>query len=83
MAVIQIVTYASILVFVTSVVMRFWKLARLPIHVRWELYPVAHEPGAKAKYGGSILEEPEWWTKPREVSLMGEAKKLSLSPNLD
>jgi len=75
MAVIQIVTYASFLVFVLAVVTRFVKIARLPIHMRWELYPVAHEKG-RAHYGGSYLEEPEWWTRPREVSLVGEAKVM-------
>lgn len=32
------------------------------MHLRWELYPVPHEKG-RAKYGGSRLEEFEWWTK--------------------
>ena len=47
----------------------------MPIHVRWELYPVAHE-AKKAHYGGSYLEESEWWTKKREVSLFGELKVM-------
>ncbi|MHC4471325.1 MAG: respiratory nitrate reductase subunit gamma [Planctomycetota bacterium] len=75
MAVVQIITYASVAVFVIAVVSRFVKLATLPMHLRWELYPVAHEKG-KAKYGGSYLEEPEWWTKPREKSLVGEMKVM-------
>jgi nitrate reductase gamma subunit len=75
MAVIQLITYACALVFFGAVIVRFVRLSRLPIHVRWELYPVAHEKG-KAHYGGSYLEEPEWWTKPREVSLLGEAKVM-------
>jgi nitrate reductase gamma subunit len=75
MAVIQLITYASALVFFGAVIVRFVKLSSLPIHVRWELYPVAHEKG-KAHYGGSYLEEPEWWTKPREISLLGEAKVM-------
>jgi len=44
------------------------KIVRMPIHLRWELYPVPHEKGYK--YGGSYLEELEWWTKPREKSRM-------------
>ncbi len=70
-----IVAYAAILVFVVAVISRFVMFARLPMHLRWELYPVAHEPG-KAHYGGSYLEEFEWWTKPRESSLMGELKVM-------
>ena len=68
--------YACVAIFAFSVLTRFLKLARLPVHVRWELYPVAHEPGAKAKYGGSILEEPEWWTKPRHTSKLNELKVM-------
>ena len=44
-----------------------------PAHVRWELYPVAHE-GKKASYGGSFMEESNWWTKGRHTSLAGEMK---------
>jgi nitrate reductase gamma subunit len=49
--------------------------SRMPMHVRWELYPVAHE-GAKAAYGGSYLEESEWWTRPRHFSLWGELSAM-------
>jgi nitrate reductase gamma subunit len=41
------------------------------VHLRWELYPVPHEKG-KGSYGGSYLEEYEWWTKPRETSKLSE-----------
>jgi len=70
-----LVAYASIAVFVGAVVFRGLKIARLPMHLRWELYPVAHEKG-RASYGGSYLEEPDWWTKKRESSLVGELKVM-------
>lgn len=69
------VTYASAALFVIAVVSRFLKFARLPIHLRWELYPVAHERG-RAHYGGSYLEELDWWTKPRQSSVVGELKVM-------
>ncbi len=72
---ILLVTYACLAVFVIAVVSRFIKYATLPLHLRWELYPVAHEKG-KAHYGGSYLEELDWWTKPREKSLTGELKVM-------
>ena len=34
-----------------------------PTHVRWEIYPVQHETTARAAYGGSYLEELNWWEK--------------------
>jgi len=36
----------------------------MPVHLRWELYPVAHEKAYK--YGGSYFEDLDWWTKPRK-----------------
>jgi len=52
------------------------RYVRMPMHVRWELYPVAHEKG-KVSYGGSYFEELDWWTKPRETSLVGEVKTIA------
>lgn len=75
MSLLYLFCYACVAVFGISVLTRFTKLARLPVHLRWELYPVAHEKG-KADYGGSILEEPEWWTKPRQTSKVGELKVM-------
>jgi len=73
--VLEIIVYACAVVFALSVATRFIKIARMPMHVRWELYPVAHEKG-KAHYGGSMLEELDWWTKPQEKSLLGELKVM-------
>lgn len=75
MGAIQIITYLSAIVFVIAVIVRFAKLARHNFHLRWELYPVAHEKG-KASYGGSYLEELDWWTKPRHSSKIGELKVM-------
>ena len=67
--------YGAAAVFLTAVVYRAVRIARLPIHLRWELYPVAHEKG-RSSYGGSYLEEPDWWTKPRHSSRLGELKVM-------
>ncbi|MFZ5787267.1 MAG: respiratory nitrate reductase subunit gamma [Acidobacteriota bacterium] len=52
------------------------RYATMPMHVRWELYPVAHEKG-KVAYGGSYFEDLDWWTKPRHVSKFGEFKTIA------
>jgi nitrate reductase gamma subunit len=57
-------------VFVLGCAYRAYRYASAPEHLRWDLYPVAHEP---SPHGGSYLEEKEWWTKPRKTSLVGEA----------
>jgi len=56
-------------VFVLGCAYRAYRYASAPPHLRWDLYPVAHEPN---KHGGSYLEEKDWWTKPRHSSLVGE-----------
>jgi len=71
-----VVAYLGIVFFIIACIARFMMWAKMPMHVRWELYPVAHEGGGKAEYGGSYLEDTEWWSKKREVSLIGELKVM-------
>ena len=66
-----LLTYACLMVFLVGITWRTYKYASLPVHLRWELYPVAHEIG-KA-YGGSYLEELDWWHRPRKINLLGES----------
>lgn len=68
--------YVGLGILVVSVTARFLMWSRMPLHVRWELYPVAHE-GRRASYGGSYLEEVDWWRKPREKSLASELKAMA------
>jgi nitrate reductase gamma subunit len=56
--------------FVVACAWRALKYFRAPMHLRWDLYPVAHEP--RRDHGGSYFEEKDWWTKPRAKSLSGE-----------
>jgi nitrate reductase gamma subunit len=62
-------------VFVIAVIARFFMWKKMPLHLRWELYPVAHE-GKRAQYGGSYLEETDWWKKPRDVSMVSELSAM-------
>jgi nitrate reductase gamma subunit len=62
-------------VFVVAIVARGIRIARTPMHLRWEIYPVPHE-GKRSAHGGSRMEETDWWTKPihkdhlREILVM-------------
>jgi len=71
----HLLTYACFIIFVVAVAVRVYKIHSMPVHLRWELYPVAHE-GKRAHYGGSYFEELDWWTKPRKFSLIGELKGM-------
>jgi nitrate reductase gamma subunit len=64
-------TYISIFTLIAVTVLRTVKIIRLPIHLRWELAPVPGEKG-KDKYGGSYLEDYEWWKGKREKSIFSE-----------
>ena len=47
---------------------RIARIARLPLNVRWEVYPVPHEAKEKRGYGGSYMEEVDWATRTRAAS---------------
>ncbi len=72
---VYVIAYLGILVFVGAVIAKAVAYKQKPLHLRWELYPVAHEPG-RADYGGSYLEDVGWWQKPRHSSLVGELKVM-------
>jgi nitrate reductase gamma subunit len=55
---------------------RVYRQFTLPLHLRWELYPVKHEAGKKAEYGGSYMEETNWWGEKRQSSLFNELKYM-------
>ena len=68
--------YGAVLVFLVACNIRAAQYARLPLHLRWELYPVPHEEPARAKHGGSYFEATDWWEKPIPFNLLGELKSM-------
>lgn len=66
-----ILAYGCLAVFLVAFVVRSIRIARLPVHLRWELAPVPKEK-LRGSYGGSYLEEYEWWKQPREESKVTE-----------
>ncbi|NWF53352.1 MAG: respiratory nitrate reductase subunit gamma [Syntrophaceae bacterium] len=69
-------TYFCAAIFILAVGGRIYRQMKLPIHVRWELYPVKHEAGEKARYGGSYMEEPNWWEREKKSSLLNEIRYM-------
>ncbi|MCW5977163.1 MAG: respiratory nitrate reductase subunit gamma [Bryobacteraceae bacterium] len=66
--------YGAALVFILGCAMRAWKYARMPVHLRWELYPVPHEEPELVGHGGSSFETLNWWNKPARFHLWGEVR---------
>jgi nitrate reductase gamma subunit len=63
----HIFTFGAVGIFLIVIVYRTVAINKLPLHLRWELAPIPHEK-EKSRYGGSYLEEYEWWRKPRKKS---------------
>ena len=70
-------TSGALIVFVIAVIVRIAFWIRLPKHLRWELYPLPHEPPDKARYGGSFMEDTDWWSRPRKTSPLGAVKEMA------
>ena len=67
-----ILSYLCIAVFVVATGYRIYRQMTMPVHVRWEIYPVQSETAARVAYGGSYMEETDWWEKKQEKSLLNE-----------
>ena len=69
-----IFTYFCITVFTLAGVYLIYRQAALPLHVRWEIYPVQHETTERTFYGGSYMEKVNWWKNKYETSRLNELK---------
>jgi hypothetical protein len=64
---------AAIAVFLLGNLWRAVKAMRMPVRLRWDLYPIPKGPRDRQRYGGSYFEETEWWTKSVDTGRGGEA----------
>jgi nitrate reductase gamma subunit len=71
-----VLSYLCLAVFILATGYLVYRQMTLPVHVRWEIYPVQHETAAKVAYGGSYLEEVNWWEKKQKRSLFNEIKYM-------
>lgn len=61
---IAILTYFAYIFIIAAYTVKIVKYLKLPVHLRWELYPVIHEE--TYHYGGSCFEKTNWWDKARK-----------------
>ncbi len=73
-----VLSYLCIAVFIGATGCLIYRQITLPLHVRWEIYPVGHETTARLAYGGSYMEEVNWWNNKYESSLINELKYMVL-----
>jgi len=69
-------SYLCFLIFLIGAGVRIYQQTKMPLHLRWELYPVQHEDGERPRYGGSYMEEPDWWKKEKSRSLWNEIQYM-------
>ena len=72
---VYLVAYAGLLCCIGIVACKVRSYLKKPVHVRWELYPVAHE-AKRASYGGSYLEDVDWWKNKQQPSFIAGMKGL-------
>ena len=70
----NLLIYVAVVIFAIVLIAKFVKYSTMPLHLRWEIYPVPHDP--RHKHGGSYYEEVEWWRKPRQRTMVGELKDM-------
>ena len=62
----------AVLIFVVGNAARIVKFLRMPIPLRWELYPIPKGARQRQRDGGSRFEDSDWRTKPQSTSHQGE-----------
>ncbi|MCJ7425618.1 MAG: respiratory nitrate reductase subunit gamma [Dehalococcoidales bacterium] len=63
-----ILTYFAYVFIVVMYSVKLIKIARMPVHLRWELYPIASE--TESKYGSSYYGDVEQWKKNRRKTVL-------------
>jgi nitrate reductase gamma subunit len=71
----QIITILAYVFVILAYTFKVWKYFKMPLNLRWDLYPIAHEKGYK--YGGSYFEEAEFWKKPRHISRLRDILEMA------
>ncbi|GAB6182304.1 respiratory nitrate reductase subunit gamma [Thermodesulfovibrio hydrogeniphilus] len=58
----------SPVILIAGVIFKFYQISKMPLNVRWEIYPVPHGK----KDGGSYLEETDWISKEHKKNTIAE-----------
>jgi nitrate reductase gamma subunit len=73
---VYVAIYLGAAIFALGCVLRILQYARMPVHLRWELYPVPHEEKSRVVHGGSYFESINWWTRPQGFNVAGELRSM-------
>lgn len=70
--IVSIFVIIALVGFLVLSAMKFAKYAKYNQHSRFDLYPVPKEGEGRGEYGGSYMEEDEWWRKDRSINTVAE-----------
>ena len=71
--------WGSVLLFVGVSAGRILHWSRMPMNLRWEVYPVPNGSREKRRYGGSYMEEPDWARKRQaRPSILAELVEMGI-----
>jgi nitrate reductase gamma subunit len=70
----QVILCVALFFFLCGSVIRIARYAKMPPHLRWELYPAGSTKGGS---DGSYLEHQEWWNKPWHQSRISELRFMA------
>lgn len=76
MLILQTLIYCAAIVFIVGMIVRILRIAKSPLHLRWELYPVPHVK-QKSQYGGSELEDLPWKAEVKKKDILNEVKSTA------
>jgi len=66
--------FVALLIFILGNAARVIRYVRLPLPLRWELYPIPKGPRERQSYGGSYFEDSEGWNQRPEKDRLGQLK---------
>ena len=66
--------FVALIIFMVGNAARVVRYLRLPLPLRWELYPIPKGPRERQSYGGSYFEDSEWWNERPASDRLGEMK---------
>jgi nitrate reductase gamma subunit len=72
----SIAIYLGLAFFLAGSLWRVLHYSRMPVHLRWEIYPVPGEGAKRAAHGGSYFEEKDWWKAKRHAHPFNELKAM-------
>ncbi len=64
--------YLAVIIFVAATLKKVVAIASMPRHLRWDLYPIAHE-GPE----GSVFQKVDFWKQPRPMHLALELAEMA------